>query len=143
MRLGINCTNFPNTNTVIQYISLDLLANFSPLNAEITSGFPPCDRWFSIRCCSIPRRFISVFRTWLFVTNIILALSLIAVSTATLVFSRLDVHPLCQPTASASHETIFRTGFENFPSNNPCRKVTNLFDIIEVLNTIQLILGVV
>ena len=131
---------------VIHYISIDLLANFSPMNAGLISGFflmiaglasvIAGYRQTSYRC------FIHA-QIWSFIVNIILSPGLIAVSIAALIIDRQDIHPICQPSIATSRGILFGNSLEVYPTNIPCMQTTNLFNLTQILNTIQLLIGII
>jgi hypothetical protein len=129
---------------LVHYVSIDHLANFSPFNAGMISGFflmiaglasvAAGYQEISYRC------FIHA-QIWSFIVNIILAPGLIAVSIAALIIDRQDIHPICEPTVSSSRVILFGNSLEVYPSNVPCMKIENLFNLTQILNIIQLIIG--
>ena len=129
----------------IHYISIDRLGNYSPINAGIISGF-----FFMVAgLASVGAAYRQTSgpsfkhaRLWSFIVNIVCAPGLMAVSIAALVLDSQDVNPLCQASFSSSSQAIlFGYGLEVYPSNVPCIQATNLLDITQILNAIQLIIG--
>ncbi|CAF2319396.1 unnamed protein product [Rotaria sp. Silwood2] len=130
---------------VIHYISIDRLANFSPINAGIISGFLLIIAGLASVAAGYQEKSYRCFihaQIWSFIANIILAPGLIAISIAALILDNQDIHPICQTTVSLPRGTIFVNNLEAYSSNVPCMEVTNLFNLTQILNTIQLIIGV-
>lgn len=145
-RLGWISFIFGASAFLIHYISIDRLANFSPFNAGIISGFflmiaglasvAAGYREVSYRC------FIHA-QIWSFLVNLVLAPGLIAVSIAALIIDSDEIHPLYEPAVSSSRVVLFGNSLEVYPSNAPCLKILHRFSLAQILNTIQLIIGLV
>jgi hypothetical protein len=131
---------------LIHYISIDHLGNYSPVNAGIISGsffifagllsVIAGYRENSVRC-------LKHAQIWSFIVNIIFAPGLIVVSITALIIDSKDIHPICKPTLSSSRAILFGNSLEVYPSHVPCMEVINLLNITQILNTIQLIIGVI
>jgi len=132
---------------LIHYISIDHLENFSPFNAGIISGFFLMIAGLASVAAGYQETSYRCFihaQIWSFIVNIILAPGLIAVSIAALIIDSHEIHPICEPTVSSSSRIIlFGNSLEVYPSNVSCIKVTNLFNLTQILNIIQLIIGVI
>jgi len=131
---------------LIHYISLDHLANFSPINAGIISGSFLMIAGLASVAAGYQQTSYQYFQhaqIWSFIINIILAPGLITVSMAALIIDHQDIHPICQPTVSSSRAILFGNNLEVYPSHVPCIEVTNLFNLTRILNIIQLIIGVI
>ncbi|CAF1197285.1 unnamed protein product [Adineta steineri] len=130
---------------LIHYISLEYLSNFSPINAGIISGFFLIIAGLSSVVAGykqISYRYLIHAQIWSFIVNIILAPGLIAVSITALIIDNQDIYPICQPTVSTSRIMLSGNVLEIYPSNIPCIKITNLFKLTQILNTILLIIGI-
>jgi len=131
---------------LIHYISIDHLANFSPFNAGIISGFFLMIAGLASVVAGYQEKSYRCFihaQIWSFIVNIILAPGLIAISIAALIIDSKDIHPICEPTILSSRFILFGHGLEVYPSNVPCLKTRNLFNLTQILNTTQLIIGVI
>ncbi len=130
---------------LIHYISIDHLANFSPMNAGIISGFFLMIAGLASVAAGYQETSYRCFihaQIWSFIVNIILAPGLITVSIAALILDSRDIHPICEPTISSSRVVLFGNSLEVYPSNISCIKTANLFNLTQILNIIQLVLGV-
>jgi hypothetical protein len=131
---------------LIHYISIDHLANFSPFNAGMISGFFLMVAGLASVAAGYQETSYRCFihaQIWSFIVNIILAPGLIAVSIAALIIDSQDIHPICEPTVSSSRVILFGNSLEVYPSNVPCIKVVNLFNLTQILNITQLIIGAI
>lgn len=130
---------------LIHYISIDHLANFSPFNAGIISGFFLMIAGLASVAAGYKETSYRCFlhaQIWSFIVNIILAPGLIAVSIAALIIDSQDIQPICEPTVSSSRVILFGNSLEVYPSNIPCIKANSLFNLTQTLNTIQLVIGI-
>lgn len=130
---------------LIHYISIDQLANFSPFNAGIISGFFLMIAGLASVAAGYREKSYQYFlhaQIWSFIVNIILAPGLITVSIAALIIDSQDIQPICEPTISSSRIILFGNSLEVYPSNIPCIKSNHLFNLTQTLNAIQLVIGV-
>ncbi|CAF3107296.1 unnamed protein product [Rotaria socialis] len=132
---------------IIHYISLDHLENFSPINAGLISGILLMISGLASVGAGYKEKSYRCFilaQIWSFITNIILAPGLIAVSITALILDSNDISPMCQSTVllSSSRKKSFENNLDVYPSNLPCLEATNLFHLTQILNIIQLIIGV-
>ncbi|CAF0813598.1 unnamed protein product [Rotaria sp. Silwood1] len=130
---------------VIHYISIDRLANFSPINGGIISGFLLIIAGLASVAAGYKENSYRCFihaQIWSFIANIILAPGLIAVSITALIIDSQDIHSICQSTVSLPRGITFVNKLEVYPLNVPCIEVTNLFNLTQILNMIELIIGV-
>ncbi len=131
---------------LVHYVSIDHLANFSPFNAGMISGFFLMVAGLASVAAGYQETSYRCFihaQIWSFIVNIILAPGLIAVSIAALIIDSQDIHPICEPTVSSSRVILFGNSLEVYPSNVPCIKVVNLFNLTQILNITQLIIGAI
>jgi hypothetical protein len=131
---------------IIHYISLDRLANFSPFNAGIISGFFLMIAGLASVAAGYHQTSYRCFKhaqIWSVIVTVILAPGLIAVSITALILDSQDIIPICQSAISSSKAILFGNSLEVYPSNIPCPEVLNLFNLTQILNTIQLIIGVI
>ena len=131
---------------MIHYISIDYLTNFSPFNAGIVAGFFLMIAGLTSVAAGYRetsyRNFVHA-QIWSFIVNIILAPGLIGVSIAALIIDSEDIHPICEPTVSSSRVILFGNSLELYPSNVPCLKIMHRFNLAQILNTVQLIIGLI
>lgn len=130
---------------IIHYLSLDRLGNFSPINSGIISG---CFLMISGLASVVAghktksyRHFIHA-HIWSFITNIIIAPGLIAVSITALIIDSNELQPICQPTVSLLRKITYHNSLEAKSLNLPCIHTINLFNLTQILNAFQLIIGV-
>jgi hypothetical protein len=131
---------------LIHYISIDHLANFSPFNAGIISGFFLMIAGLASVAAGYQETSYRCFihaQIWSFIVNILLAPGLIAVSIAALIIDSEDLRSICEPPVLSSRFILFGHGLEIYPSDIPCLKTRNRFNLTQILNTTQLIIGLI
>lgn len=131
---------------MIHYLSIDYLANFSPFNAGIVAGFFLMVAGLASVAAGYRETSYRSFlhaQIWSFIVNIILAPGLIGVSIAALIMDSEDIRPICEPTVSSSRVILFGNSLELYPSNAPCLKIIHRFNLAQILNTAQLIIGLI
>jgi hypothetical protein len=142
-RLGWASFIFGTCAFIIHYISIDRLANFSPFNAGLISGFFLMIAGLASAIAGYQQTSYRCFihaQIWSFIANILLAPGLIAVSIAALIIDHQDIQPICQSSVP-SRAILFGNSFELYPSNIPCIEERKLFNLTQILNSIQLIIG--
>lgn len=130
---------------LLHYISSYHLENFSPINAGIISGFFLMIAGLASVAAAYKEKSYRCFihaQIWSFIANIILAPGIIAVSVTALIVESEDINPLCQPHISYTR-TIFLGGLEKYSMIYPCLESAKLFYLTLIVNTIQLIIGVI
>ena len=131
---------------MIHYISIDYLRNFSPFNAGIIAGFFLMIAGLSSVAAGYQETSYRSFvyaQIWSFIVNIILAPGLIVVSIAALIIDSEDIRPMCEPTVSSSRVILFGNSLELHASNVPCLKILHRFNLAQILNTVQLVIGLI
>ncbi|CAM4744367.1 unnamed protein product [Rotaria magnacalcarata] len=126
---------------------LDHLENLSPINAGLISGISLMISGLASVGAGYKEKSYRCFilaQIWSFITNIILAPGLIAVSITALILDSNDISPMCQSTVllSSSRKKSFENNLDVYSSNLPCLEATNLFYLTQILNIIQLTIGV-
>ncbi|UJR25180.1 hypothetical protein I4U23_006535 [Adineta vaga] len=129
----------------IHYISLNYLANFSPFNAGLITGFFLMIAGLASIAASYHEtsyKYHLHAQIWSFIVDFILAPGLILVAIAALIVDSQDIYPICQSYVSPSR--VRSSEFHvDYSSDILCVKVTNLYNLTRILNIIQLIIGMI
>ena len=127
---------------LLHYLSVDQLANTSPINAGLFVGlFLIIAGLMSIQ---VGYRETSVqhARWCSFIASLVFAPALILASLVALVLESGELTPHCPTPPRSSQAMLFGNSFELLAANLPCVKAAKLTDLTQMVNIMQLIIGI-
>ena len=127
---------------LLHYLSVDQLAKIAPINAGMISGlFLIIAGLMSIQV-GYRQRSVQHARWCSLIASLVFAPGLILVSLVALVLESEELTPQCSTTLRSSQAMLFGNSFEVHAANLPCVNAAKLTDLAQMINIMQLIIGI-